>query len=214
MRCFMRGIKTLSLAAMMLALMTVFRGSAVFSQRASARPLAIDENSLENGDLIFRRGVGLVSDFVVSVDTSSMFSHVGIISKTGTHFSVIHILPDEEHGSDDFVRMEPLESFLSADNASGYTICRLTGSRRKISTRAVDNALALWMGRVRYDYDLDSLNPRRLYCSELVWLAYKKAGIDLTDGVLDRVNIPFYQGRYIMISRLLNSRWLETIQHQ
>lgn len=213
-RGVMRGVKPLLLATMALSVMGVLKGSVACSRRPLANPLTIDEASYENGDLVFRRGVGLVSNFVVSVDTSSMFSHVGIICKTGSGTFVIHVLPDEQQQNNDVVQMEPIAVFLSSDNASGFAMCRLAGDHRVIASRAVGHALDQWKGRVRYDYDLDSSNPRRLYCSELVWLAYKQAGIDLTDGVLDRVNLPFYQGRYIMISRLLNSRWLEKITQQ
>jgi len=214
MTWFKRSLQALVPLAMILIVMAVVNGSAKEEPAPNAPALHIDEQAVENGDMIFRRGVGLASDFVVSVDAASRFSHVGIICKQDGQTYVIHILPDEGRGDDDSVRMEPLSLFLSPANASGFAVCRLSGKHRAVAQRAASQALAFWKKQVCYDYDLDASNARRLYCSELVWQAYKMAGIDLTDGVLQRVTIPFYQGRYVLISRLLNSRWLETLQQQ
>lgn len=199
---------------LVLTIVAVMNGLATHQKTESVPELRIDELLVENGDMIFRRGLGLASDFVVSVDTASEFSHVGIICKQAGHPYVIHVLPDEKHGDEETVRMEPLALFLSQDNASGFAVCRLSGDRRGIAKNAASHALSFWEKKVCYDYELDASNAQRLYCSELVWLAYKMAGIDLTDGVLQRVTVPFYQGRYVMISKLLHSRWLETIQQQ
>ena len=209
-----RGLLALVPLTMLLIVIAVVNGSAKEEPAPNALALHIDEQAVENGDMIFRRGVGLASEFVVSVDQASRFSHVGIICKQAGQPYVIHILPDEGRGADDTVRMEPLALFLSPGNASSFAVCRLSGKHREVAQRAASQALAFWKKQVCYDYDLDASNAQRLYCSELVWQAYKMAGIDLTDGVLQRVTIPFYQGRYVLISRLLNSRWLETLQQQ
>jgi hypothetical protein len=205
------GTRSLTLSLMVLVFLSALRGSAssTFIIKDRTAPLRVDEASIEEGDIVFRRGIGMASDFVVSLDTGSRYSHVGIVCKRDGHLFVIHILPDEQNGTDDCVRMDPLEVFLSTDNASRYVLCRLSGGRREISRKAVEYAMALWREGVRYDYDLDATNARCLYCSELVWIAYKRAGVDLIDGVLDRANLPFYQGRYVMISRLFSSRWLQ-----
>lgn len=207
-----RGLQALVPVMLVLAVIAVINGSAKDEQTSNASVLRIDAQSVENGDIIFRRGVGLASDFVVSVDADSRFSHVGIICKQAGHPYVIHILPGEGHGDDDTVRMEPLVLFLSPGNASGYALCRLSGKHRAVAQRATSQALSFWKKQLCYDYDFDVSNAQRLYCSELVWRAYNVAGIDLTDGMLQRVSFPFYQGRYVLISRLLNSRWLETLQ--
>ena len=58
-------------------------------------------------------------------------------------------------------------------------------------------------------FNLESAD--RMYCTELVWRAYLKAGIDLVDGVFVRVQTPFGEGRYVLPSSLLNSRYLREI---
>lgn len=209
-----RWLPALLLAMIGLAVMAAMTGPVSHAGKQRPTALRIDERSLEDGDMIFRRGVGLTSDFVVSVDRASLFSHVGMICKKAGHAYVIHILPDEGRGEDDTVRMEPLARFLSPENASGFAVCRLSGQHVATAQRAASAALFFWKKGVGYDYELDGSNARQLYCSELVWQAYKKAGIDLLDGRLQPVRFPFYQGRYVLISGLLNSRWLETIRQQ
>jgi hypothetical protein len=64
------------------------------------------------------------------------------------------------------------------------------------------------MGRP-FDARLDMTDARALYCTELVWLSYKQAGIDLLGGHFDDLNLPLVgHGYYILPSSLVNSHWL------
>jgi uncharacterized protein YycO len=58
---------------------------------------------------------------------------------------------------------------------------------------------------------MNNTNHDKLYCTELVWWAYRKANIDLIDGKFEGVEFPFYKGKYILISTLLKSKWLEKV---
>jgi len=164
-----------------------------------------------DGDIIFRRGISLVSHFVFSVDPSSGYSHTGIICKQANRFFVIHVLPVEHENHEDAVRMEPLGEFLSQDNASGFALYRLTDNGN-IPGKAANIAKSFYNRRFHYDYDLDYADHQRLYCTELVWLAYSLAGVDLIEGRYEGVDIPFYKGKYILISGLLKSRRLNRVE--
>jgi len=196
----------------LLAVMVFPCGSVSRSDMFKGTCLHIDEDKLQDGDLIFRRGVSLASHFVLSVDSTSVFSHVGIVRVRDGHAHVIHILPEEDRSEKDEVRMDPVGIFLSPDNASGYAVYRMSGNRREIPERAADMALTLLKSRVQYDYDLDCTTRKKMYCTELVWSVYRMSGIDLIDGRLEKAGFPFYNGEYIMISSLLKSRWLDKIQ--
>lgn len=125
-----RWLPALLLAMIGLAVMAAMTGPVSHAEKQRPTALRIDERSLEDGDMIFRRGVGLTSDFVVSVDRASLFSHVGMICKKAGHAYVIHILPDEGRGEDDTVRMEPLARFLSPGERFRFRRLPLVGQSR------------------------------------------------------------------------------------
>ena len=69
---------------------------------------------LEEGDLLFRKGTGVVGHIVTSVDNRGEFSHVGIVVRRGDEWQVIHAVPHEPDFEGDFdrVKIESVDSFL------------------------------------------------------------------------------------------------------
>lgn len=68
---------------------------------------------LEEGDLLFRKGTGVVGHVVTSVDNRGEFSHVGIVVRRGDEWQVIHAVPHEPDFEGDFdrVKIESVDSF-------------------------------------------------------------------------------------------------------
>ncbi len=186
-------------------------GSAYYQDQAGNKKLIYPESAFRNGDIIFQRGMNIASAFVVSVDSQSLYSHVGIICKSNNRVYVIHILPESNESKEGLVRREPLGDFLSPERSSGFALYRLSNDTGQIPSRAVDMATSFFRQRIHYDYDMDYKNHEKLYCTELVWWAYRMAHLDLIDGKFESVEFPFYKGRYILISTLLKSRWLEKV---
>jgi len=171
----------------------------------------VDEDIIKNGDIVFQRGFNGLSRFVVSVDDESVYSHVGIVFKSSRGTFVIHILPDNDGETDAVVRMEPISDFLSINNTSLYAIYRYRDELSNVSEKAAAAAFDFFRDRCRYDYQLDYREHDRLYCTELVWLAYKIANIDLIGGGFKSVDFPFYKNRYILVSCLIKSEYLDLI---
>jgi len=171
----------------------------------SIRLNPVQEDKIKNGDLIFRRANGIGSNMVYTVDQQSVFSHVGLVFKEGMQTKVIHILPSGV-GGDTFVRMDSLESFLQTISLAA--IYRLRQSNPDIANRAILKAKS-FIGKARFDLEFDLSNSDELYCTELVWQAYKSAGIDLVDGSFDQLSLPFMKStQFILPSRLAQSHWL------
>ena len=203
--------RSLFLPVFMLTILLFCNGSVYHQDQAGNKKIIYQESVFRNGDIIFQRGRNVASTFVVSVDSGSVYSHVGIICKSKNHIFVIHILPESNESKEGLVRREPLGDFLSPERTSGFALYRLSDNKGTIPSRAVDVATSFFKKRIHYDYDMDYKNHGKLYCTELVWWAYRMAHIDLIDGKYESVAFPFYKGKYILISTLLKSRLLEKV---
>ena len=203
--------RSLFLSALLLTLLLFCNGSVYQQERAVDKKILYAEGEFSNGDIIFQRGINIASTFVVSIDSKSGYSHVGIVCKSQGHIFVIHILPESNESKDGLVKMELLGDFLSPERTSAFALYRLSKNKDNISSKAVDSAVSFFKQGIRYDYDMNNTSHDKLYCTELVWWAYRKANVDLIDGKFEGVEFPFYKGKYILISTLLNSKWLEKV---
>jgi Orthopoxvirus protein of unknown function (DUF830). len=72
------------------------------------------DSLLREGDVVFRRGAGLISRAVLAADEDGQFSHIGIVVRNGNNWMVVHAVPGEPEfkGDSDRVKMEPIASFF------------------------------------------------------------------------------------------------------
>lgn len=82
--------------------------------------------TLEEGDIVLRKGTGLTSRAVRIADGGSDFSHCGIIVDSCDRKMVVHAVPDEPdfEGDVDRVKMERPEDFFSTIRASKGCVLR------------------------------------------------------------------------------------------
>lgn len=154
-------------------------------------PIIMKENIVNklpevlNGDLVFRRSESMGSRFVDSLDDEGSYSHVGLvyIGPEGEAF-VIHVLPSEG----DVVQMEPLQSFV--EDAMSFSLYRPIDIPASIVNKAPHIALH-WIHTQYFDRKFDLSTDSHLYCTELIYKAYKKAGVDIVGGEFDKVEFPF-----------------------
>lgn len=167
---------------------------------------------LEEGDLLFRRGTGVVGRVVTSVDDRGDYSHVGIVVWHDSLWQVVHAVPHEHDYDGDFdrVKIESVERFLGRYPEAKFGHYRVAIGRDSIA-RAVSNALRLSVLRVPFDHDYDLDDTTRLYCTEFVEYVYSFAGVELSEGRRTDVNFPSMSGLYIMPSDLTESSLLTPI---
>jgi hypothetical protein len=184
----------------------------IFPPQAKSKGLALhyDVTALETGDFVFRRGRSLISQMVLSADSSSSYSHVGIIMIIEGNAFVAHTTTGEPP-IEDVARVEPLDVFLRDDRASAAAVYRLKDSARHFAVKAVEAALSFAEKRVPFDDALDLSTSDKLYCTEMVWRAYLAAGLDLVNGQFDRLDVLFGKDIYLLPSSLLESEWLEMV---
>ena len=166
-------------------------------------------NKLEVGDLLFRKGTGVVGHIVTSVDNTGEFSHVGIVVNSNNEWQVIHAVPHEPDFKGDFdrVKIESVDKFLGRYPDATIGHFRTTLEHEQIAI-AVTNAKRLCAMSVPFDHDYDLSDTTRLYCTEFVEYVYSLAGISLSEGRRTEVNFPSLSGNYIMPSDLTESTYL------
>ena len=152
---------------------------------AHARTIDISGFDFQDGDIIFRRGVSVESQTIRALDGLFAYSHVGIIRKNGSRVEVIHASLEEEGQTRDGVISEPLEVFLKPSSASAAAVGRLNAESKALPLSALSQAEQFLQAELPFDKEFDLETPDKLYCTELVWLAYKRAGVDLAEGRFD-----------------------------
>ena len=163
--------------------------------------------ALLEGDLVFRQGRDAVSGAVLALDPESQYSHVGILARRAGAWVVIHSLPADFPGDRDGVRMEPLRTYVSPQNARAAAVYRLragSGAGQQAVRSAVMAARSLYESHALFDGDFDFRDGERLYCTELVWRAFRAAGVDLAPAP-EWLKLPLRSGYYILPSTLIRS---------
>lgn len=184
---------------LLMIVLMLMAGSTPRRKAVPANSIAVSLNALpvvESGDLVFRRTNSVGGQFVAMLDREQSFSHVGIAYTGMDKVYVIHVLPvgNEE------VRIEPLQTFV--EQSTSLAIYRPHGIEQRVISNAVRNALS-WVGRKRFDRDFDIFSDNMLYCTELVYKAYKDAGIDITDGQFNSVDFPFLKVKEVIYPSLI-----------
>lgn len=169
------------------------------SSRRSGEALAIPVDLVQEGDIVFRRGEGVVSDLVAYNDADGKYSHVGVVARVDSGLVIVHAVPGEGADGKDRVRAVAISDFFAPDKAVRGEIMSFpldSAQRRIISHRAVEKASM----KVAFDHQYDLADTSKLYCSELLQLIFKHVGVDLAQGRVTHINVPTMTGDYIMPS--------------
>ncbi len=163
-----------------------------------------DSDSIEfhDGDLILRRGKSFVSQLVLLGDKDSEYSHIGIVSLRNDTPYVIHAVPGEvEQGMPEYVKMETVPEFLAIDKSADFAVYSLRSTYQEAGETAADKAMEFFREHIIFDSKFDHTDNSKLYCTELVWCAYKAAGIELVKNY-DRINVAVYDSDFIKPSSI------------
>ena len=167
--------------------------------------LPVGNVAFQNGDLVFIRGRTWRSWIVRFFDITDDYSHVGIVRFVDGVPKIIHAAPETET-----VQFESAEEFLSTSKADKAGVYRLKNNR--YAEAASMEALGYFERGVSFDHRFDTLHSEALYCTELVWLAYKHAGIDLGKGEADFLYDSTPYGKVLLPGRLSKSEHLVKIE--
>jgi hypothetical protein len=177
-----------------------------------ARDFASIKAELQAGDIVFRRGTGMVSHAVLTADRGGAYSHTGIVVDDGGVLKIVHVVPGEPdaNGVKDRIKAEAPELFFALDNAVEGAVMRIQ-NEEDIAERAARRALALVETGVAFDHDYDLQDTTRMYCTELLQFVFERERCDLTDGARSHISIPGFAGEYILPTDIQDSPRVRSI---
>ena len=149
---------------------------------AAFLPENLPSAEMRDGDLVFRTGTGDYSRMINIESDSVRYSHIGFLLSRDSSWYVIHAVPKELEGPDDFerVKMEPLLSFLSRERClHGAFVHTGIPCTERMAARALQYA----RDSVAFDQAFDLKDSSRIYCTELIWRLYLLEGVDLSQGL-------------------------------
>ncbi len=151
-------------------------------------------SEMRTADLVFRAGTGLYSHMLNMHSDSVIYSHVGLLVDLDSSWYVIHAVPKELDGPDDFerVKMEVLDSFLAASRCRQAEFVHTSLQR---TDRVVARALKYVSDSTRFDNDFDLQDSSSVYCTELMWRLFMIEGIDLSEGRRSLSIMPVFKGK-------------------
>ncbi len=167
------------------------------------------------GDLVLRCGSGAESHAVTTA-SNAPFSHIGILhyDTLALGWMVVHAVPGESaDGEPEFIKAEPLDQFFRPDRAVSGAWLRILCSdetARLATLYSLDKARQ----RVMFDNDYSLSDTTQLYCTELVWRAYSRQGVDISGGQRSEVPLLFCrEGECIFPSHIVNNETTLFIKH-
>lgn len=143
----------------------------------NAVKLCLDTAGLRAGDLIFRKGTSNGSRIITTLYPAP-YSHAGLLWRSVRGWQVVHAVEEPEGGYPAGVVCEPLAVFTSSEYAVAVGTARVHCDAATAS-KAVAEALKMAAGHIPFDTDYNLNDSSRMYCTELIYRAYLKAGVDL-----------------------------------
>lgn len=154
---------------------------------AGAQLTGTERCQLKSGDLILRRGEGLVSDQISYVLRKQPYdvTHCGIIYQQGDSFFVVHSIADNEHQIDGVIAQN-LNQFLADSRPNSIIVLRYNDmdSHRTELMQRTDYYL---QKSPPFDFAFDIADSSRFYCAELIWHVFKD--VCHKDVFTDKMNV-------------------------
>lgn len=125
----------------------------------------IDCSQFREGDIILRKGRGLISELIVSSLKDTLpYSHCGILVSEKNEWKVIHCIA-RELSDGDGVQICSLNKFLTDCDKQYYMVVR---SRSPKAGLQIAKAARYYVGQnIPFDYQFNLADSSAFYCSEL-----------------------------------------------
>lgn len=173
-----RRISKVAVAALICATACLPINGAPMVGHAVLSRLIVYAPPLRDGDIVFRRGLDMMSRLVLTQGDAARFSHVGLVVVQHNVPYVIHAMPAEGHEPGGAI-LEPLTTFASPAEAAEVAIYRSAGLSE--AQRGTIKQSAFAQLGLPFDETFQLSNTKKVYCTALVLRAYAGAGLKLVD---------------------------------
>jgi hypothetical protein len=130
---------------------------------------------LQNGCIVLRRGNDIISEMFSLLNKSDKtYSHCGIAFNENNTWYVYHSIGGEDN-PDEKLRKDTYENFVIPLHNKGFGICCLS-SDQQVITNLHEIVDSLYRKKVPFDMKFDLESNDRLYCAEMVYKSFQKAG--------------------------------------
>jgi len=166
------------------------------AERASTHTLKKSEiDLLREGDIIMRKGYGMVSRMIVSnLNEARGLSHCGIVVRTENGWGVIHTV-SASLSDVDGMQLNDLNEFVRQSKPGTIVVSRLRHCEDR--SRIAEEAYRYLNSAITFDHSFDLADSSRFYCSELIWHVMKNAAhVDIYDG--NYQDLAFYSFEKLM----------------
>lgn len=125
---------------------------------------------MQNGDIILRRGYGIVSDMIVNTLAEDIsLSHCGIIIKNDTTFSVIHSV-SQSISDYDGVQIQDIRRFIHDSKENSVVVVRYSNSNDTSSNNTIAERAAHYLSKkAPFDMAFNIEDTTAFFCTELIW---------------------------------------------
>ncbi len=166
-RIFLISIATLILVGIGVLTLTGNSGKVSFKKKNSAHSL-----ELQAGDVLFQDLPGPLGE-AIKLATGSQYSHCAIVLKDENGLFVFEAVEP--------VRRVEIEDWIDQGIKDHFVVRRLPNAKEVPTPKIIERMLSISKDQLNKHYDgLFEWNDERIYCSELVWMAYSEgAGIEL-----------------------------------
>ncbi len=151
-------------------------------------------DKMQDYDILLAQGQSVHSKVVKLFNGhNDDYSHIGILVREEDKVYVLHATPD---GSDsNGIRYDELQSFFALSDVCSYTILRHQQLNDTFREKLGAGITGFKSHAAPFDYDFNNHENGKLYCSELVWLVFKNAGL-MDSGSFD-LERPIYAGEFL-----------------
>ena len=146
------------------------------AERKSTYRLTEEEKELlQEGDIIFRHGFGLISDAIVKY-TKDIYpiSHCGIIVKDSLgELFVIHTVSNALADVDG-MQQDNLNKFVKESHLNSVMVSRYNYTDSIMPTKIAEQAKSYLSQQIPFDHRFDCDDSTAFFCTEFVWRVFNR----------------------------------------